>query len=135
MIKQTIIQYALGIAVVAIPCAFVWGYFSGKDACQTKADLTTAKTENLQAQSNLSAVQTQAQKSNDAGTSLANTEQAVRVRTQTLIKETVKNEKVNQISSDCRIDGERIRLWNAANTASLIDTAPTVATERSAAVP
>lgn len=135
MIKQTIIQYALGIAIVAIPCAFVWGYFSGKSACQTQADLTTAKTETLQVQSNLSAVQTQAQKSNDAGTSLANTEQAVRVRTQTLIKEVVKNEKVNPVSSDCRIDPERLRLWNAANTASVVDTAPTTAAERSVTVP
>jgi hypothetical protein len=113
----------------------VWGYFSGKSACQTQADLTTAKTETLQVQSNLSAVQTQAQKSNDAGTSLANTEQAVRVRTQTLIKEAVKNEKVNPVSSDCRIDPERLRLWNAANTASVVDTAPTTAAERSVTVP
>lgn len=135
MIKQTIIQYALGIAIVAIPCAFVWGYFSGKSACQTQADLTTAKTETLQVQSNLSAVQTQATQSNAAGASLASTEQAVRVRTQTLIKEVVKNEKVNPVSSDCRIDPERLRLWNAANTASVVDTAPTTAAERSVTVP
>lgn len=135
MIKQTIIQYALGIAIVAIPCVFVWGYFSGKSACQTQADLTTAKTETTQAQSNLQAVQTQAQKSNDAGISLASTEQAVRVRTQTLIKEVSKNEKVNPMDSTCRIDPERVRLWNAANTASVIDTAPPTAAERSVAVP
>lgn len=132
MIKQTIIQYALGIAVVAIPCAFVWGYFSGKDACQIKSDLTTAKAETAQAQSNLQAVQTQTAKANSAGATLATQTQATQIRTQYLTKEVTKYVPTI-INGLCIPDPDSVRAWNAANSG--IDLAPTVTTERAPALP
>ncbi|WP_157964423.1 hypothetical protein [Ephemeroptericola cinctiostellae] len=135
-IRTKIIEYALGFALVAIPFTFMWGYFTGKSAGMSHADLATAQNQTELAQSNLQAVQAQSTQSNAAGERLATTEQAVQVRTQTLIKEVYKNEKVHPISNDCRIGSERVRLWNDANTAhSAVDSPSSITAERNAAVP
>ena len=131
MIQEKLTQYALYAAIAALPLAFGWGYFAGKSNCELKHTATTATASAAQAQTDLSAVQSQTSQANTAGATLAKAEQSIQIRTQYLTKEVIKY--VPTTDAACRSELERVRnTWNAANSGA--DPAPTATAERDAAV-
>ena len=131
MFSQKILSYALSASILALPLAFGWGYFAGKNNCELKHTASTATTTATQAQADLSAVQTQAAQANSAGATLAKAEQSIQTRTQYLTKEVIKY--VPTTDAACRSELERVRhVWNAANSGT--DPAPATAAERDATV-
>ena len=131
MFSQKILSYALSASILALPLAFGWGYFAGKSNCELKHTATTATASAAQAQTDLSAVQSQTSQANTAGATLAKAEQSIQTRTQYLTKEVIKY--VPTTDAACRSELERVRhVWNAANSGT--DPAPATAAERNDAL-
>ena len=131
IIKTRLLVYGLSAAVLSLPVAFGWGYFAGKSNCELKHTATTATATATQAQTDLSAVQSQTTQANSAGATLAKAEQSIQTRTQYLTKEVIKY--VPTTDAACRSELERVRhVWNAANSGT--DPAPATAAERNDAL-
>ena len=131
IIKTRLLVYGLSAAVLSLPVAFGWGYFAGKSNCELKHTATTATASAAQAQTDLSAVQSQTSQANTAGATLAKAEQSIQTRTQYLTKEVIKY--VPTTDAACRSELERVRhVWNAANSGT--DPAPATAAERNDAL-
>lgn len=132
IIKTRLLVYGLSAAVLSLPVAFGWGYFAGKSNCELKHTATTATATATQAQTDLSAVQSQTTQANSAGTTLAKAEQSIQTRTQFLTREVIRYVPKNNDSA-CRVELERVRnTWNAANSG--VDPASATASERDDAV-
>ena len=133
IIKTRLLVYGLSAAVLSLPVAFGWGYFAGKSNCELKHTASTATATAAQAQTDLSAVQSQTTQANSAGTTLAKAEQSIQTRTQFLTREVIRYVPKTTNDSDCRTELERVRhIWNAANSG--VDPAPAAAAERDAAM-
>lgn len=131
IIKTRLLVYGLSAAVLSLPVAFGWGYFAGKSNCELKHTASTATATATQAQTDLSAVQSQTSQANSAGATLAKAEQSIQIRTQYLTREVIKY--VPTTDAACRSELERVRnTWNAANSGA--DPAPATTAERNAAV-
>ena len=130
-LKIRVLTYALCAVAIALHAAFGWGYFAGKSNCELKHAAHNATATATQAQTDLSAVQSQTTQANSAGATLAKAEQSIQTRTQYLTKEVIKY--VPTTDAACRSELERVRhVWNAANSGT--DPAPATAAERDATV-
>lgn len=132
LINWRIYAYGALAALALSSTTYLIGHRNGTFSCNEKHLAAANKSGLAQLDTDLKAVQTQANTATAAGTALAKTEQSTNARTTKLTNEVIKNAPI-YTHTDCKPNADVVRAWNAAN--SNPDLAPTTPTQRDDKLP